>query len=89
VANLALSEGREPLAFASTRRTGGTVSVLYGIVGCLFGFGIFVGALIVNAREVFATAVLFFAICFAATILASKRPVGTVLLERGDLARCQ
>jgi Fusaric acid resistance protein-like len=54
--------------------------LVYGIVGCLFGLGIFVGAVIINAHDIVETAVLFFAICFLATILASKRPVGTLLL---------
>jgi hypothetical protein len=54
--------------------------LVYGIVGCLFGLGILLGALIINAHDIFDTALLFFGICFLATILASKRPVGTLLL---------
>jgi hypothetical protein len=54
--------------------------LVYGIVGCLFGVGILLGALIISAHEVFETAFLFLVICFVATILASKRPVGTLLL---------
>jgi hypothetical protein len=54
--------------------------LVYGIVGCLFGLGILLGALIINAHDIFATALLFFGICFVATILASMRPVGTLLL---------
>ena len=54
--------------------------LIYGIVGCLFGLGILLGALIINAHDIFETAFLFFCICFLATILASKRPVGTLLL---------
>jgi Fusaric acid resistance protein-like len=54
--------------------------VVYGIVGCLFGFGILLGALIINAHDIFETAFLFFGICFLATILASTRPAGTLLL---------
>jgi hypothetical protein len=54
--------------------------LVYGIVGCLFGLGVFVGALIINAHSTVATALLFFVICFSATMLASLRPVGTLLL---------
>jgi Fusaric acid resistance protein-like len=54
--------------------------LVYGIVGCLFGLGILVGALIINAHDIFETAFLFLAICYVATILASQRPVGTLLL---------
>ena len=54
--------------------------LVYGIVGCLFGLGIFLGALIINAHDIFETAFLFFGICFLATVVASKRPVGTLLL---------
>jgi hypothetical protein len=54
--------------------------LVYGIVGCLFGLFIFVGALIINAHDIFETALLFFVICFLATVLASTRPVGTLLL---------
>jgi hypothetical protein len=38
------------------------------------------GALIINAHAILVTALLFFVICFVATILASTRPVGTLLL---------
>jgi hypothetical protein len=54
--------------------------LVYGIVGCLFGLGIFLGALIISAHDVFETALLFLGICFVATIVASTRPVGTLLL---------
>ena len=54
--------------------------LIYGVVGCLFGVGILVGALIINATDIFETALLFFGICFLATLLASRRPVGTLLL---------
>jgi hypothetical protein len=53
---------------------------VYGVVGCLFGLGIFLGALIINSNDVYETAVLFFVICFLATVLASLRPAGTLLL---------
>jgi hypothetical protein len=54
--------------------------LVYGIVGCLFGLGILLGALIISAHDIVETALLFFGICFLATILASMRPVGTLLL---------
>jgi hypothetical protein len=54
--------------------------LVYGIVGCLFGLGIFLGALIINSFSTVETAFLFLGICFSATILASLRPVGTLLL---------
>jgi Fusaric acid resistance protein-like len=54
--------------------------LVYGIVGCLFGLGILLGALIIKAHDIFETALLFLAICFVATLLASRRPVGTLLL---------
>ena len=54
--------------------------LVYGVVGCLFGLGILLGSLIINAHDIVETAVLFFGICYVATILASLRPVGTLLL---------
>jgi hypothetical protein len=54
--------------------------VVYGIVGCLFGVGIYLGAVIINSTDLGETALLFFVICFGATILASSRPAGGVLL---------
>jgi len=54
--------------------------VVYGIVGCLFGLGVFLGALIFNSFDLFATALVFFVVCFGATVLASSRPAGGVLL---------
>ena len=54
--------------------------VVYGIVGCLFGLGIFLGALIFNSYDLVATALVFFVVCFGATVLASLRPAGGVLL---------
>lgn len=54
--------------------------LVYGLVGCLFGLGIFLGALIINSHSTVATAFLFFAICLSATVLAVLRPAGTLLL---------
>ena len=64
------------MGIAPTRK----LRVVYGAVGCLFGFGILLGALIVDWDEVLATALLFFVICFSATVLASLRPAGALLL---------
>ena len=54
--------------------------VVFGIVGCLFGLGVFLGALIFNSYDLVATALVFFVVCFGATVLASSRPAGGVLL---------
>ena len=54
--------------------------VLYGIVGCLFGLGVFAGAWIFNSLDLVAAALIFFVLCFGATVLASSRPAGGVLL---------
>jgi len=54
--------------------------VLYGIIGCLFGLGVLLGALIVNSYGLVVTALVFFVICVGATVLASSRPAGGVLL---------
>jgi hypothetical protein len=53
---------------------------IYGVVGCLFGLGILVGAIIASTHNTFETALLFFLICFGATVLASLRPAGALLL---------
>lgn len=52
--------------------------LVYGVVGCLFGLGIFLGALIINAHDVFETAILFLVICFWRRLR----------LPRGRPARC-
>jgi hypothetical protein len=54
--------------------------LVYGIVGCLFGVGIFLGALIINSHSTVETALLFLAICYVATVLAALRPAGILLL---------
>jgi hypothetical protein len=54
--------------------------LVYGIVGCLFGLGILLGAVIINAHDIVATALLFLVICYLATVLACLRPVGPLLL---------
>jgi hypothetical protein len=56
------------------------VRVVFGIVGCLFGLGIFVGAVIFNAFDLVPAALVFFVVCFGATGLSSLRPAGGVLL---------
>ena len=54
--------------------------VLYGIIGCLFGVGILVGAAINSTHEPVVSAALFLVICFGATMVAARRPAGTLLL---------
>jgi hypothetical protein len=54
--------------------------LIFGVVGCLFGLGILLGALIINAHDIYETALLFLGVCFLATVLAAKRPAGTLLL---------
>ncbi len=54
--------------------------VLYGIIGCLFGVGILVGATINSAHIPVVSAGLFLVICLGATMLAARRPAGTLLL---------
>src|SRR4051812_13239862 len=65
------------LGFAPQRR----MRIVFGIVGCLFGLGIFLGALIIDTHNIVETSVLFVVICFVATVLAAKRPAGGVLLN--------
>lgn len=64
------------MGIAPTRR----LRVVYGIVGCLFGLGILLGAAVFNSYDLVAAALIFFAVCFGATVLASMRPAGGVLL---------
>jgi hypothetical protein len=64
------------MGIAPTRK----LRVVYGAVGGLFGVGIFLGAFIASADNTFATAATFFAISFIATVLASLRPAGALLL---------
>jgi hypothetical protein len=54
--------------------------LIYGILGCLFGVGVYVGSFIVNLHSIWIAAAIFLIISFAATIVSSKRPAGGVLL---------
>jgi hypothetical protein len=54
--------------------------LVYGVVGCLFGVGIYIGAQIVTTHNVYEAALLLFAIAFVATVLASLKPAGALLL---------
>ncbi len=54
--------------------------LIYGLLGCLFGVGVYVGSYIVNLRNIWIAALIFLAVSFAATIVSSKRPAGGLLL---------
>lgn len=65
------------LGISPKRRT----RIIYGIVGCLFGVGILVGSIIFNRNNVLETALLFIIISYIASVVASKKPVGGLLLS--------
>src|SRR5215472_16139769 len=54
--------------------------LIYGILGCLFGVGVYVGSFIANLHSIWIAATIFLIVSFAATIVSSKRPAGGVLL---------
>ena len=54
--------------------------LIYGILGCLFGVGVYVGSQIVNLHNIWFAAMIFLVVSFAATIVASKRAAGGLLL---------
>ena len=54
--------------------------LIYGILGCLFGVGVYVGSHIVNFHNIWIAALIFLVVSFAATIVSSKRPAGGLLL---------
>jgi hypothetical protein len=54
--------------------------LVYGILGCLFGVGVYVGSYIVNLHTIWAAATIFLVVSFAATVVSSKRPAGGLLL---------
>ena len=54
--------------------------LIYGILGCLFGVGVYVGSSIVNLHNIWIAATIFLVVSFAATIVSSKRPAGGLLL---------
>ncbi len=65
------------LGIAPTRK----LRLIYGLVGCLFGIGVFVGSRIVNFHTTLGTALIFIIVSYVATILAAKRPAGGLLLS--------
>jgi hypothetical protein len=65
------------LGIAPTRKR----RLIYGVVGCLFGVGVILGSLIASWHGVYLTAAIFLVVCYAATVLASRRPVGGLLLS--------
>ncbi|HXJ63711.1 MAG TPA: FUSC family protein [Actinomycetota bacterium] len=65
------------MGIAASRR----LRLIYGLVGCLFGIGVFLGSLIINRNDTLVAAALFIVIAFVATILAVKRPAGGLLLS--------
>jgi hypothetical protein len=54
--------------------------LLYGLLGCLFGVGVYVGSSIVKLHNIWIAALIFFVVSFAATIVSSTRPAGGLLL---------
>ena len=64
------------MGIAPTRK----LRVVYGAVGCLFGVGIFLGAMLASGDNTFATASTFFVVSFVSTLVASLRPAGALLL---------
>ena len=65
------------LGIAPTRKR----RLIYGVVGCLFGVGVLLGSLIATWHGVYLTAAIFLVVCYVATVLASRRPVGGLLLS--------
>jgi hypothetical protein len=65
------------LGIAPTRKR----RLIYGGVGCLFGVGVLLGSLIATWHGVYLTAAVFLVVCYVATLLASRRPVGGLLLS--------
>jgi hypothetical protein len=65
------------LGIAPTRKR----RLIYGVVGCLFGLGVLLGSLIATWHDVYLTAAIFLVVCYVATLLASRRPVGGLLLS--------
>jgi hypothetical protein len=65
------------LGIAPTRKR----RLIYGAVGCLFGVGVMLGSLIATWHGVYLTAAIFLVICYVATLLASRRPAGGLLLS--------
>ena len=43
--------------------------LVYGLLGCLFGAGVYDGSYIVNLHNIWTAATIFLVVCFAATIV--------------------
>ena len=54
--------------------------LVYGLFGCLFGVGVYVGSYIVNLHNIWAAATIFLGVSFAATVVSSKRTAGGLIL---------
>jgi hypothetical protein len=54
--------------------------LIYGLLGCLFGAGVYVGSYIVNLHNIWAAAAIFLIVSFTATVVSSKRQAGGLLL---------
>jgi hypothetical protein len=65
------------LGIASTRK----LRLIYGILGCLFGVGVYIGSYIVNLHTIWEASIIFLVLSFFATVIAAKRPAGGLLLS--------
>ena len=59
---------------------GRKLRLIYGVLGCLFGVGVYIGSYIVNLHTIWIAALIFLVVSFVATIVSSKRPAGGLLL---------
>src|SRR5437667_11569726 len=50
--------------------------LIYGVLGCLFGVGVYAGSYIVNLHTICITALIFLVVSFAAPVVSSKTPDG-------------
>jgi hypothetical protein len=55
--------------------------LIYGVVGCLFGVGVFLGSLIATWHGFYLTAAIFLVVCYVATLVASRWAAGGLLLS--------
>jgi hypothetical protein len=65
------------LGIAPSRR----LRVVYAILGCLFGVGVYVGSLIISLPNIVLAALLFVPIAVVAAVVSTRRPAGGVLLS--------
>lgn len=49
-------------------------------LGCVFGLGIYIGAQLAGLDAIWLTAIIFFALSYASSLVASRRKIGVVLL---------